>query len=308
MALRGFTSAWTTTSATSASITYAGAQNIQVGDLIILDTVYRTGGFHPVTDPSGFTPGANLTPPLADENLGTANHHIAVKIANSADAGTPTYTQSGSYTGSWSQQLRVYYGRVNTSVAAAFSNTAATAVGASGSTPYTYDITGVTALAGDDIVVLTGSPFLTAYALSAAISGYGNLSVAQYVSGSKAFIGGLDRVNAPAGATGTLVESITAPSTVNGLEPGAFVLSLPAANSVRPGGFFFGANRAVVPGMGAGMGAATVPATAVAMFMPLSWVIGRRNKLAAERQARGATPSRARWTRDAKSGLVVPER
>ena len=294
MALRGFTSAWTTTNANSASITYAGAQNIQVGDLIILDTVYRAGGFHPVTDPSGFTPGANLTPPLADQNLSNSNHHIAVKIATAADAGTPTYTQSGSYPGSWSQQLRVYYGRVNTSVAAAFSNTAATAVGASGSTPYTYDITGVTALAGDDIVVLTGSPFLTAYALSAAISGYGNLSVAQYVSGSQAFIGGLDRVNAPAGATGTLVESITASTQVGGLVPGAFVLSLPAANSVRPGGFFFGANRTVMPGMGSGMGGTKVPATAVAMFMPLGWVIGRRNKRAAERRAVRDTLKRGR--------------
>ncbi len=42
--------------------------------------------------------------------------------------------------------------------------------------------------------------------------------------------------------------------------------------------------------------------------MPLSWVIGRRNKRAAERQAQGITPSHPRWTRDAKSGLVAPER
>lgn len=277
MALRGASGAYTTTNTGTASITYAGANAIVACDLIILDTCYRPGGFHPITDPAGFTAGASLTPALADQSFGTASHHIAVKIAVSADAGFPTYTQTASYVGSWAQQIRVYSGRVNSSVAAAFSNTAATAVGSASSTPYSYPITGVTALAGDDIVVFAGGVYSNvATAISTAISGYANgVNTNDAAAGNQTFVDGLDLVNSPAGATGTLAASITAGSAVT-VTPGAFVLSLPSASSASPkpvlsGGKLLISGGHIVTG---------------AIFMPLSWSINRRNKLAAPRRKR----------------------
>ncbi len=286
MALRGTTSYASSAAGTSGTITYAGANAIQAGDVIVAIVYQQLSGIAAYTDPSGWTPGSSIS--LPDTRIGSGNnYHVAVKIAGSADAGTPSYTWSTAYSGYWMIQLRVYSGRVNSSISAAFPNNVATPAGASGNTPYAYSLTGLTANAGDDLIaaVVTNGSGGSNLGSATAISGFSNAISSIDVGGA---LGGvvmsLDKVNAAAGATGTLTASITTTSAET-ITPIGFVMALPqaaAAPTPKPvlsGGKLLISGGHIVTG---------------AMLMPLAWSINRRNKLAAERRAVRDTLKRGR--------------
>ena len=248
MALRGITGSTNPSgTAISNSLTYSGSA-IQVGDLMILATCYAPGGTTTFTDPSGWTQGSALSPALADVLINSSSIlHVIVKIAAAGDTGTPTYVtaDAGAFGGRWNQQLRVYSGRVNTSIAAAFNNQGGTAAGATLNTPYTYSINGLTALSGDDIVVLTAVNVISAAGgtYTAPITGYANTLVVN-TNAIPAPMIGLDKVNASAGATGTLSQVITDSAGASSIIPASFVLSLPqaAAGAAPPAPMYYRKN------------------------------------------------------------------
>jgi hypothetical protein len=232
-ALRGVTSSSSATGiATSNSITYSGAGSIQVGDLILLVTSYAVGGSTTFTDPSGFSKGSTFGLPDMLVNSDT-EFHVVAKIAAVGDVGTPTYVTSdaGAFGGQWNQQLRVYSGRVNSSIAAAFGNSVVSTQGASANTPISYSLSGITALAGDDIIEFA-VPDVTGFASGAVwsqtISGWGNALVSNRNGTPSAPLLSLDLVNSSGGATGTLASTISATATSTAV-PKGFVISLPQA-------------------------------------------------------------------------------
>jgi hypothetical protein len=232
VALRGITVDHSTASVSSQAITYSGAGNIQVGDLLILCTIYNPGGSATITDPAGWTQGSTVG--LSDVFVNAAQYfHVAVKIAAAGDVGTPTYTTTfSSAPGFVNQTLIALSGRINSSIAAAFGNVAATAAGARAATPYTYSITGLTALAGDDVIVLLGGMDIDVANASwtAPITGYtAQLAAFDPSDVNSPPLFSLTKLNVSAGATGTLSATISGPSTSD-TTPTAFVLSLPAAS------------------------------------------------------------------------------
>src|SRR5262249_12263813 len=154
-------------------------------------------------------------------------------IAGVGDTGTPSYTTSSNFAGRWGQTLRVYSGRVNSSISAAFGNHVVTAPLSppDGTTPITYSITGLTALAGDDVVVCVPVGIATgnlSNVYAASITGYGN-ALAAYDDSTSAFPGlqcSLDKINVSAGAFGPLSCSVTS-SVGASLTPAAYVFALP---------------------------------------------------------------------------------
>jgi hypothetical protein len=241
MALRGITGNAPTAAATSNAITYAGAGNIQVGDLIILITHMINGSSGGTfTDPSGFTAGGSLSPALPDvfnSVTGADYIHVAVKIAAAGDTGTPTYTTNSSLAAShWQQQIRVYSGRVNGSIATAFNNQVATGAGASTSTPFTYNLTGLTALAGDDVIAVVEGGFPSGNsggtAWGTTITSYADaLNNFDSTYNFTGFLSSLDNINVSAGATGTLGGAITATGANTQVSGLGFVMSLPQGSS-----------------------------------------------------------------------------
>lgn len=245
-ALRGQSGAGDSgTTSTSPSITYSGTA-IQSGDLIILATCMTTGGDEgTITDPSGFTAGGSLLPALADVNIdsSTAFLHIAVKIAGSGDVGTPTYSTTFDTPAYWSQQLYVFSGRKNSSVNAAFNNQGETASSAETATPFTYNLTGLTALAGDDVVAIVCEASPTArstYTYSMAITGYSNNLNSIGANTFSPGLSVLSKQGVSAGAFGPLSATISATGSVSPSVAG-IVMSLPAASGStcpRCSGFF----------------------------------------------------------------------
>jgi len=173
---------------------------------------------------------------------GTVNGNawdISVAIATAGDVGTPTYaTVSTVGGGPYVQQILVYSGRLNTSIAAAFSNSASTAASSNITTSSTtYNMTGVTALSNDDICVINiidvggggvGQTFATS------LTGYGDALATRDTTGALyPGINSLDKLNVSPGATGTLaVAASLTGGTANNWFIGGFVISLPAASSV----------------------------------------------------------------------------
>lgn len=236
MALRGQSGANDSgTRVTNPSITYAGAGNIQVGDLIVLATCMDTGGSEgTITDPTGFTAGGSLSPALADISIDTGNAylHVAVKIAAAGDAGTPTYSTTFANAAFWAQQIFAFSGRKNGSIATAFPNQAATASSAEGNTPVSFNNTGLTASAGDDILVIDGLAFAFGRGTATfamAITGYSNALATIGSGNNTAALNALSLQNASAGATGTLSASFTSVGGAQTIAIGAFVIAMPAA-------------------------------------------------------------------------------
>lgn len=269
-ALRGESGTCSSTSVSSFSITYAGASNIQTGDVIIAAGTFAPGGSSTITLPSGFTGGGSLSPALANIFIGGSGYLLmAGKIAVSADDGTPSYTFTSEYAGYWCIQLIALYGRANGSISAAFPNQVATAAGSSGNAPYTYSMTGLTANSGDDVIVISGfliSGFTSGSTYSASLSGYNNLlSTYEATVSNSGPVVSLTSLDNPGGATGTLSLDLTASGSTT-LIPAGFVISLPAAASGPPPSQFF-------------LGAKLLP-----LALPL-WIIERRRRLRRLRSA-----------------------
>lgn len=280
MALRGVTGVAITTSASSGSITYSGANSIQVGDLLIAHVYQSVGGAATYTDPSGWTPGSSIG--LPDVLVGS-DRHIAVKIATSADTTNPAYTWSTPYSGVWIIQLRAYSGRINSSVGAAFPNNAATANGTTGNAPYTYSVTGLTPSAGDDVVCfiisdVTGGD-VAGYLAS--ISGFANeLSTVGTTGITGPATASLDSLNVAGTAIGPLSSSLTFTNAAT-LTPNAVVLSLPAA-SASPTPHLIDSGGHLIDSGGKLLTGAMLP-----LALPLGalrWVVNRRNLLMPRRK------------------------
>ncbi len=239
----------------SNTLTVSG-YSIEVGDILLLQTcVYLDGAESSVTwtDPSGMTPGPSLSSPIADQSMNSENawSHLAAMVATESQAGAPSFTTSISAagaTGIWAQHLRVYRGRANSSISAALANFAQTAV-ATGNDPFDFSITGLTALAGDDIVVLVpltsqGDEGDTS---AISISGYANALGITSAAGYSGYVCSIDQVDAPAGATGTLASVISGFDVgESSLYAGATVISLPSASG---GVGLLGRSWAVNPGI-----------------------------------------------------------
>lgn len=240
-AIGGASGAWTLTlnidSSAFSAYTSGGTigLGIQVDDVIVIASCFVTGGQEgTVDDPSGFTPGSALTPAIQDVNIdvGGSYLHLSAKVATSTEvAATSFTTASGSaYSSHWSQQIFVLSGRDSSSLSAALANQVATASTAEVNTPTTFDLTGLTANAGDDLLAIIGTatPYGRGTAtFSAAITGFSDpldtIGTNTYDPGMMSLI----EQDAGAGATGTLAAAISATS-VTTLALGGFLLAVSA--------------------------------------------------------------------------------
>ena len=290
MSFVGSASATTASTASSVTIAYTGSA-IQVGDLIAVLVIQDAGGSttisNPTTPGAPWTSGGSLTPAIPDALIGSSvQTHAAFKIAASGDAGTPSYTFTSNYPGDIVAQMRVYRGRAST-ISAALNNSAITAIGAAANTPYSYPLTGLTVLAGDDVVSFVGAAVSAGgppTAVSAPITGFANeLDTVSSASSFSPFMISEDQVNASAGTVASFAETITT-TPVTQIAPYGFVLSIPAASAAAPKPVLSG-GKVLVSGGHVVTGA---------MFMPLAWAINRRNKRAAERRAVRDTLKRGR--------------
>ena len=224
---------------TSISNTYAGAAAIQANDAIAVVTIVSNGnssiGAFSITGGSGtFTHGAALSPALADINIASNDAFMRcdVKLAGASDVGFPTYTTSivAAY---YTQAIFVFSGRVSSSIAALFNNQVATTSSAETAVSFGYNLTGLTALSADDILVAIGigMPFgRGSLTFSAAIAGYTNGLNGIGGHNYSPAICGLTNLNVSAGATGTLASTISA-SGGDTVAVGGYVFSLPAGSS-----------------------------------------------------------------------------
>lgn len=220
-------------SGSSWTFVYSGANNIAVGDLIVVVTNQNGGaGGFTVTGPgASFTKGASLTPTLGGTINGNA-WDVSVAIAAAGDVGTPTYSTTSTVGGgNYVQEIYVYSQRVNSSIAAAFSNSAMTTPVSPGTSSATFNMTGLTALTGDDILICNPITPTTGtnQTFTTSATGYGNaLTIAQTATNSPT-MNGLTSANSSAGATGTIAVSVTASGgSGNNWFIGGFVLSLPS--------------------------------------------------------------------------------
>ena len=215
--------------------TYAGANGVQVGDEIIIVTAWTNGNSTPgsVTDPSAFTSGGSLSPSIPTTNIDTptpnAFMHIAVKTAASGDVGFQTYSTTLASGGYYSQMIVVESGRSGT-----INNQIVTATsGESTSNSFSYSVSGLTALTGDDVLVFIAGALPAgngAATFSASIPGYTN---SLNSSGGGTYTPPmmfLDNLNVSSGAFGPLAATITTSTTLT-LAQAAFTLSIPAAGS-----------------------------------------------------------------------------
>ena len=234
MALRGHCGQ--SGAASSWNFVYSGAGNIAVGDLVIVATYQNGGtGAFTVTGPgASFTAGTALSPTVG----GTVNGNqwgINVAIAAAGDVGTPTYATSSSVGGgSYVQQILVYSGRVHTSIAAAYGNSAQSTQATPGSNPYTYAMTGLTALANDDIIIVNpiGPATGTGQTFTTSASGYTDMLDTTVGTTNTPALNSLDSLNVAGGATGTINVQFTATGgSANNWLVGGFVMALPASSA-----------------------------------------------------------------------------
>lgn len=205
MALRGTAAAFTTGLATSVAVTHG--ISIQSGDVVILEASISNANVGTPTFPSGFsstlgstTLGA-LSIPANAQNACTG--YIAAKIAGASEPAT--YTVTG-LSNRWQLVCRVYSGRSATPFTVAAVTTSPVA---DATVPITLAITGITANAGDDLVLFIPGSGENGGATDdtlTAPSGFGN--VRNDTGGSAnpftPMVWSCDKLNVAAGATGSL--------------------------------------------------------------------------------------------------------
>ena len=263
----------------SISTTYSGSP-VQVGDLIIIVTGVNLASAQSSvtwTDPSGFTPGSSLASPLADHGWG-GNYdwvHVSAKIATAADAGTPTYTVSENIAASLLTQQVIVEAGVFSSVNAALPNNLFTAVQAQTGGPITYALTSASGVApGSDVIavdVLGGNGFTGT--TTASCSGYSDvLTTYDSTTAYSPIVSSFVATNVGGGTAPSASIVITTAADGAATAIGFMAVVAPANSGAQKGGMFFADGFRP-----------KIPAVAAAMFMPLAWSIGRRNKLARRR-------------------------
>jgi hypothetical protein len=205
MALRGVATQANTTSTTTGVVTVSGIGGTGPlsGDIVFLCVNWGGGGGATFTYPSGFAAVTNCPNANVACGNGSGTSGIAWKLAGAGEPSTYTVTSTQN---SWGTvHCRVYSGR-----AASPFVVAPVATGPVGSVvqPVTLSITGLTANAGDDVVLFVPNQSLpnTTDTLSfTPPTGFGNSSIAVAAGVSfSAAIMACDYVNYPGGATGTL--------------------------------------------------------------------------------------------------------
>lgn len=228
MALRGTASQANTVASTSNIITVGGI-GIQLNDIVLLATTW--GSNATITPPGGFS----VVPNCAQVSINAQSHFgVWYKVAGASEPST--YTATGSISDLSVSHCRVYSGRNSGSP---FTTEVATApAGATlSTTPVALTTTGLTAAAADDIVLFNSldngwatvgqQPYLYA-----AASGYANGVVAFAGVQFTPIIGACDKVNATAGATGTLSPTLATTATSAAINFAGFLISLVKATTI----------------------------------------------------------------------------
>jgi hypothetical protein len=218
MALRGTAGSAATSASTSIVVTVGGI-GIQSGDIVLIFCNFNT--FPNTISSTGFSIL------VANQNIGTANSAVTVLSKTAGGSEPSTYTINGTASDLYSVQCRVYSGRSGTVTAQQTTNLCGT-----GAPPVTTSITGLTAAAGDDVILFIGgstSTLICTYSWTQP-SGYLN-SLVTSSSVTTSFAPNCysaDNTNISAGGTGTLVTTQTNTGP-NNIGYAAFLVSLAAA-------------------------------------------------------------------------------
>jgi hypothetical protein len=203
-AYRGAASTVNATSGNSCVVTVSGI-GIQLGDvlLFIAGTANNSKTF---TYPTGFS----AVPGLSNINItsnGGGTIGVAYKIATSTEVSASTLTATTSDSPGWlACHVRDYSGR-NTS--SPFSAVATTATTAATGNPLNFTLTGLTAVAGDDVVSIVGINNATeATTYTTPPTGFANTALLDNGGNFNPNFAAADKVNVSAGATGSLTGSI----------------------------------------------------------------------------------------------------
>lgn len=224
------------------------------------------------TNPSGFTSGSALTSALADTGWGS-NYiwtHVCAKIATSADLGNPTYTVTCGESGNATQQVIMEAGPFS-SVNAALPNNLWSADQASKGGPITYAFTSVTGVAGGSDIIVVGCAADQDFTGTTTVtcSGYTDgLTTLSSTTAYQPIVASFLALGVPAG-TAPAASMVFATPGDGAAETIGFMMTVAGAHAPKQrGGMFFADVRSP-----------KLNAKAVAMFMPLGWIIDRRNRL-----------------------------
>jgi hypothetical protein len=248
------------------------------------------------TFPSGF----NAIPGLGALQTNSTNLQIAAKVATASEPESYTFAMSTS--DFHTIQIRAYSGRNTASIFSAVSQSGQSE--AEAATPISGSFPGLTAVAGDDVVLFIGGDNQSSDGAHGpfGLTGPTSFSNQLAVNGSANFspvILSADFTNNPGGATGTLSPTITA-TTASSFSLSSMAVSLAAAsvsctnsgytsggaittpngtsgNYVGNAGTFVTPNCSSTeywqPGLGRFGTGALLP------MAPLSWIIARRNRM-----------------------------
>lgn len=209
MAFRG--SAVVAGSGTTQTVTVTGI-GIQLGDIVLLSLTEAMT--NTPTFPAGFAQVPGTSPAVND---GNSHNIVFYKVATSTEVAASTLAVTGvSFGGALT--CRVYSGR-NTS--SPFTTQSQTAHGTAAAFPVTFSITGLSATAGDDVVVFVGEQ-ITAGSTAATLSytpsaGFANGVLANDIITTNAQWTGSSDILNTSGSTGTIAGSI---AVTSGAGPG----------------------------------------------------------------------------------------
>lgn len=227
-ALRGTAQNGLSVAATSITVDVS-AIGIQDGDVLICTVEVGGTGTATFTWPSGFAVPSGLSTINLAYIAGANTLGIAYWVVSGTVPTSVTITSSQS--DRLAAQCRDYSGRNTTSPFTAVAQTGSTTLSAT--SPATFAMTGLTAVTGDDIVIMagfnngkTGSAYT--YTFSGP-SGYANAITEFAGTQYDEILGSADQVNAAGGATGTINSTITASVSVPPSAGGYVLAVAPAA-------------------------------------------------------------------------------
>ena len=226
-ALRATFSQANTTTGTTCVI--SGVSGIQANDIILAFGSSGGSSAVTVTPPSGFA----AIPGLSNQGMATLGATLwnEYKIAGGSEPSSYTFTlnQNDFHT----CQIRVYSGR-NTS--SPFSAVAATAASTNSAMPISVSLTGLTAVASDDVVQIVGvgGVSVTDTLSFTQSAGFGNLVSSVVTTANSKQVFGADEINVAGGATGTLTGTLSESSSGHSTQYAGYVLSLAAGTAPAP--------------------------------------------------------------------------
>jgi hypothetical protein len=246
MAFRNAASLVNTASGASCAVPVSSI-GIQLGDLLLFFAGTANSG-KAFAYPSGFSAVPGLSNINCTLNGSAATFGVAYKVATSTEVAASTLSVSTTDSPGWMVgHVRAYSGR-NTS--SPFSAVASTADTAASGNPLAFSLTGLTAIAHDDIVcgIIISNNTQTNSTFDTPPAGFAD-GVVLDQSGFNPNLGFCDRVDAAAGATGTLTGDIATFGGTYGY--GGYVISLAkSASGVVPGpGAMSGGMRNMSGGM-----------------------------------------------------------